>query len=146
MDNKQKIIISKIELKYEWLEPDFNSEDATMYKWEIKDKKNNNDLVNIGETEKFKSRINHYTSGRISEGKTNRDWFKLNKKNRNGLHKLKVLSLKINGDEYVKDNKNIFSKDESKGKFFRRFLENYCSIIENKKLFNKNERSKKSKK
>ena len=74
-------------------------------------------------------------------GGTNRRWLKENGNNTKGLkiiHPEKV-EISINNKRYT------YGEYKDKESFFRKFFENYFSIIEKRKLFNESERSKKAK-
>ena len=128
----------KIEIKYsfeKYNENKHNSQEGAVYRWTCK--KDNS--VNIGETkQKLFKRLGNYKQGKDKKGtagQTNKNWYERNKEDYSGLEilNLEKTIIIINGKEH-----NLAQcKDNNKTKFLRRFLENYFSLIEKKKLFNK---------
>jgi hypothetical protein len=125
-----------IKITYSWKKykpQEDNKKRNVIYHWLCKNKKQ----VNIGESVDFHQRLGNYFTNSEKKGQTNKDWFKLNKKNIKGLKILSIQDIKItiNNKKYI--------LNENKNSFLRKFIENYFSLIEKKDLFNKSGRSKK---
>ena len=133
---KKKTDIIKITYSWEKYDSKKDCKKSVVYRWSNKKNK-----INIGQSGNLHKRLSNYKNVSAKSGGTNRRWLKENGNNTKGLkiiHPEKV-EISINNKRYT------YGEYKDKESFFRKFFENYFSIIEKRELFNKSEMSNKSK-